>query len=145
MQISLWQRYIVFLLLCVFSLYSDINFSCIVLINDYKQRYFSLFLSVVMTCLWFLAAPIIFLLSWYASHELRYIKCNPLDISTEINKEMYWIFWLGITGLFLNNQSIIALLFSGSALQESGLYKWRTLSLLLYKLVEFKEIINPND
>ncbi len=48
MQISLWQVIGMFLLLCIFIVILDINFSCIaLLINDYKQRDF--ILNIVMT------------------------------------------------------------------------------------------------
>ena len=116
MQISLWQVIGMFLLLCIFIVFWTSIFSCIaLLINDYKQRDF--ILSVVMTPLIF-AAPLFYSLD-NAPMILQVIsRCNPLTYQLELIRDvMIGYFDWGLLVFFLII-SIIALLFSGSALKR---------------------------
>ncbi|MBF0925285.1 MAG: ABC transporter permease, partial [Atopobium sp.] len=105
-----------FLLLCIFIVFWTSIFSCIaLLINDYKQRDF--ILSVVMTPLIF-AAPLFYSLD-NAPMILQVIsRCNPLTYQLELIRDvMIGYFDWGLLVFFLII-SIIALLFSGSALKR---------------------------
>ena len=116
MRISLWQVIGMFLLLCIFIVFWTSIFSCIaLLINDYKQRDF--ILGVVMTPLIF-AAPLFYSLD-NAPMILQVIsKCNPLTYQLELIRDvMIGYFDWGLLVFFLII-SIIALLFSGSALKR---------------------------
>ena len=107
MQISLWQVIGMFLLLCIFIVFWTSIF--------YKQRDF--ILSVVMTPLIF-AAPLFYSLD-NAPMILQVIsKCNPLTYQLELIRDvMIGYFDWGLLVFFLII-SIIALLFSGSALKR---------------------------